>query len=49
VTLRRYGSLDTNETYGAVVERLRQLGQDVVDRYVVDQILLPLQQSISIT
>ncbi len=48
VTARRYGSLDPGETYVQAVERLANLGREVVDDYVIDSILLPLQQAISI-
>ena len=48
VTARRYGSLDPGETYVHAVERLANLGREVVDDYVIDSILLPLQQAISI-
>ncbi len=48
VTTRRYGSLDPGETYVQAVERLANLGREVVDDYVVDNILLPLQQAIAI-
>ena len=48
VTTRRYGSLDPGETYVRAVERLANLGREVVDDYVVDNILLPLQQAIAI-
>ncbi|HEY6564796.1 MAG TPA: hypothetical protein VIY86_09890 [Pirellulaceae bacterium] len=48
VTLRRYGSLDSSEDFVSAIDKLGTLCQDVVDRFVVDQILLPLQQSISI-
>ncbi len=48
VTARRYGSLDPGETYVQAVERLANLGREVVDDYVIDNILLPLQQAISI-
>ncbi|MCH8148446.1 MAG: hypothetical protein IH987_10695 [Planctomycetes bacterium] len=48
LTVRRYGSLDPGETYLKAVERLSELAQDLVENYVVDQILLPLQQTIAI-
>ena len=48
LTLRRYGSLDNHDDYITAVNRLRQLCDEIVDRFVVEQILVPLQQNISI-
>ncbi len=48
VTARRFGSLDPGETYVGAIERLSNLCQEIVDDYVVDSILLPLQQAIAI-
>ncbi len=48
VTTRRYGSLDQGESYIDAMERLAQLGRELVDDYVVDNILRPLQQTIAL-
>lgn len=48
VTARRYGSLDPNETFVEALQRLSVLCQDLLDSHVVDQVLRPLQQTISI-
>ncbi len=48
VTGRRYGSLDGPETYIDAYDKLNSLCESIVDKYVVDQILVPLQQSIAI-
>ena len=44
VTARQYGSLDASVTYVEVMDRLAKLAREVVDGYVVDQILRPLAQ-----
>ena len=48
VTARRYGSLESNEKYVDAMQRLSVLCQDMVDSYVTDQVLVPLQQAIAI-
>lgn len=48
LTARRYGSLDPGETYEQVMERLTTLCQSLVDDYVAEHVLLPLQQTIAI-
>jgi hypothetical protein len=48
VTARRFGSLDSGETFADVCDQLREVCLRVVDQYVVDNVLLPLQQAISI-
>jgi len=48
LTARRYGSLETGETFEAALLRLSQVCRELVDDYVVDHILRPLQQTISI-
>ena len=48
VTARRYGSLDGDEKFIDAMQRLSLLCQDVIDSYVVDQVLKPLQQAIAI-
>ena len=47
-TARRYGSLDPGETYVSAMKRLSELCIDLVDNYVIDSVLRPLQQAISI-
>lgn len=48
LTVRRYGSLDPGETYVKAMNRLANVCQDLVDNYVVEHILRPLQQTIAI-
>ena len=48
VTARQYGSLEGGETYVDTVERLAQLGQDVIDSCVVEQVLRPLARTIAL-
>ncbi len=46
-TVRRYGSLDAGETYAAAMKRLAELCVELVDGYVVENVLLPLQHVIA--
>ena len=48
LTTRRYGSLDPGESYLSAMKRLTEICQDIVDNYVVDNVLRPLQQTIAI-
>ena len=48
ITARRYGSLETGESYVSTMEQLAGLCQQVVDEYVIEHILQPLQQTIAI-
>jgi hypothetical protein len=48
-TARRYGSLDSGETYVAAMKRLAGICRDIVDGYVVEHVLRPLQQAIAIS
>lgn len=48
VTGRRYGSLDGNERYLDAFDKLNALCEGIVEKHVIDQILVPLQQSIAI-
>ncbi|MDP7019777.1 MAG: hypothetical protein QGG36_28525 [Pirellulaceae bacterium] len=48
LTARRYGSMDPGETYVDAMNKLAVISRDVVDAYVIDQILRPLQQTIAI-
>jgi hypothetical protein len=47
VTARQYGSLEPNATYVQAVDRLAQICTDVVDNYVADHVLQPLQRTIA--
>ncbi len=48
VTARQYGSLEGGQTYVDTVERLAQLGQDVIENCVVEQVLRPLARTIAL-
>jgi hypothetical protein len=48
VTARQYGSLGANNTFSDTLGRLRKICQDVVDQYVVDNILHPLARTIAL-
>jgi hypothetical protein len=48
LTARRYGSLEPGEDYVTSMKRLAALCTDIVDNYVVDNVLRPLQQAIAI-
>jgi hypothetical protein len=48
LTVRRYDSLDANENYADELIRLSAFGRDLVDDYLVPNILRPLQQAISL-
>lgn len=48
LTLRRYGSLDPGETYTSTMNDLRTRCEDILDNHVVENILVPLQQTIAI-
>lgn len=48
VTVRRLGSLDAGETYASTIRSLQQTCFQLLDDYVVEGILMPLQQAISI-
>jgi len=47
-TTRRYGSLEPGEDYVTAMNQLAESCQDIVDNYVVDHVLRPLQQTIAI-
>lgn len=47
LTARRYGSLEPGETFVSAMNSLAQVATDMVDHYVVEQILRPLQQTIA--
>jgi hypothetical protein len=48
VTARQYGSLHPDETYVQAVDQLAQVCQEVVDTYVVESVLRPLQRTIAL-
>ena len=48
LTARRYGSLEGGETYVSAMEHLAGICEDLVENYVIDNVLRPLQQAISI-
>lgn len=48
ITARRYGSLEQGETFVAVLEHLTTVCRDMIDGYLIDNILRPLQQAIAI-
>ena len=47
VTTRRYGSLEIGESFIDVMHKLDNTCREVVENYVVERVLLPLQQTIS--
>jgi len=48
VTARRYGSLDPGETFVSTMEKLAQAACDIIDNYVIDNVLKPLQHTIAL-
>src|SRR6202011_815588 len=48
VTARQYGSLEPDTTFVQSLENLAQTCQQVVDNYVIDQILKPLARTIAL-
>ena len=44
-----YGSLDGEETYVSAMRKLAETCQEVIDGYVVEHVLRPLQQAIAIS
>lgn len=47
VTARQYGSLGSEATFVAAMDRLAQTCQEVVDQYVVEAVLRPLARTIA--
>jgi hypothetical protein len=47
-TVRRYGSLENGETFVSTMNRMTELCQEIVDGYIVENVLRPLQQQIAI-
>jgi hypothetical protein len=48
LTVRRYGSLEGDDSYASLLERLFQNADSLIKEFVVDQVLLPIQHTISI-
>lgn len=48
LTVRRFDSLGGQEDYASEFSRLAALGKELVDEYLVDQVLRPLQQIIAL-
>lgn len=48
LTVRRYDSLGPNESYAEEFDRLSALCRDLVDEYLVSNVLRPLQKAISL-
>jgi len=48
LTVRRYESLGADETYAVEFDRLAALCRDLVDEYLVSNVLRPLQEAISL-
>jgi hypothetical protein len=46
-TVRQYGSLESNTSYEETLKQLRETSEALVEKYVIDQVLRPLQQAIS--
>lgn len=48
VTARQYGSLDSGSTYQSTLEKLLGVCRELVDEYVMDHVLRPLQKTIAL-
>ncbi|WP_436715362.1 hypothetical protein U8335_22895 [Roseiconus lacunae] len=48
LTVRRFDSLGPNEAFDAEFTRLAALGRDLIDEYLVGNVLRPLQEAISL-
>ena len=48
LTLRKYGSLGGDHTFVNQFEMLQEKAEELLDKYVVDNVLIPLQQAIAI-
>lgn len=46
-TVRQYGSLEHDQSYQQTLHELRQQSDELMDKYVVEQVLRPLSQAIS--
>ncbi len=47
-TVRRYGSLDSGEMFVTAMRKLADTARELIDGYVVENVLRPLQQAIAI-
>ncbi len=47
-TIRRYGSIDSGETFASTFQNLMDRGQSLVESYLVENVLRPLQTAILI-
>jgi hypothetical protein len=47
-TVRRYGALEAGETFVSAMKKLADVCQEMIEGYVVDNVLRPLQQTIAI-
>ena len=47
-TLRKYGSIDPGETFVSTFQDLMQRGQKLIDDYLMENVLVPLQTAIMI-
>jgi hypothetical protein len=48
LTARRYGSLETGESFVTAMDRLAEIARNLVDNFMVENVLRPLQQTIAI-
>ncbi len=48
ITARQYGSLEPKTSYGETLDNLATVCFDLLDRYVVEQVLRPLAQTIAL-
>lgn len=48
LTIRRFGSLDPNDSYASTLESLKTQCNRMLEEYVIENILVPLQQAIAI-
>lgn len=48
LTARRYGSLDTGESFVSAMDKLASVCDEILDSFLIENVLRPLQQTISI-
>ena len=48
VSARQYGSLPSDQTFVSSLDRLTKICTDLIDNYVIDSILTPLQRTIAL-
>ena len=48
LTMRRFGSLSADETYLSTMNTLRRHCEEIINNHVIENILVPLQQTIAI-